>query len=108
MRHSSPTFALSIPAFLLLTAGLGGPVAAGEIAAEKQAILSEMENVAEQMAMQREQAPDGDGQDVEAGFRQMTDHGARQLELEFGASDSQVQSFREQARAIGREHGLFD
>lgn len=108
MRHSSPTVSLSMLGFLLLTAGLSGPAAAGDVAAEKQTILSEMESVAAQMAMQREQAPQGGGQDVEAGFRQMTDHGARQLELEFGASDSQVQSFREQARAIGREHGLFD
>ena len=108
MRKSSPKFFLSLPAIVLLTAGLSAPAAAGDVEAEKQELLSEMESVARQMAMQQEHAPQSGGQNVEASYLQMKNHGARHLQLDTGASPSQVESFREQARAIGRDHGILD
>ncbi|WP_231372835.1 hypothetical protein [Thioalkalivibrio sp. ALJ3] len=108
MQNTSPKRSLALLGSVFLAVGLGAPVAAGDIEAEKDEILAEMENVAEQMAMQRDQSPAGAGQDVTAEYQQMKEHAARQLSVEFGASDSQLRSFREQARAIGYEHGVME
>ena len=107
MRHCPR---ITIPSLLAAALFLvaSGTVSADEATHAKEQTLAEVRMVAENMASHQEQAPDEAGRDVSEEFQQMIDDASRQLELDAGASDAQIESFREDAEAIGREHDLLN
>ena len=93
---------------LLLAAALARPL---PLAADSDPVareLAEIDRIGERMAGQLADAPEDRHDAIAEAFLYMVDKRADGLATGTDASDEQIDAFRDEAEAIGRDHGLID
>ena len=101
----------SLPAaFLLACLTLAPGAAAADLDAEAyvEQTLADLDRIALQLARQKEHAPEDRRDAIRAGYVYHINSHVSRLERSTDASQSQIDAFRDQAEAIGRDHGLVD
>jgi|GEM_PF-3759257 len=97
-------------AAVMIAAGLAlpGMAPADDVQAEIDEILEHVDTAARGMAQDMEQMPEAQHDELREALEQMISHAEWSLEVDAGASEAEISSFREKAEAIGHEHGVLD